>query len=131
MTSPQPQKLVTVAEMQALEKAADAAGHSYATMMEMAGRAVAEFILAQDELTAHQTNHLQPVLVLVGPGNNGGDGLVCARYLYEAGVPVRVYLWKRRTAPADDYENHYQRLTALGALTAHADDDPDFATLQA
>ncbi|MCB0058949.1 MAG: hypothetical protein KDE45_18055, partial [Caldilineaceae bacterium] len=73
MTSPQPQKLVTVAEMQALEKAADAAGHSYATMMEMAGRAVAEFILAQDELTAHQTNHLQPVLVLVGPGNNGGD----------------------------------------------------------
>jgi len=131
LTSPQPQKLVTVAEMQALEKTADAAGHSYATMMEMAGRAVAEFILAQDELTAHQTNRLQPVLVLVGPGNNGGDGLVCARYLYEAGVPVRIYLWKRRTAPADDYENHYQRLTALGALTAHADDDPDFATLQA
>ncbi len=115
-------KLVTVAEMQALEQAADAAGHSYATMMEIAGRAVAEHIVAQNEAS-------QPALVLVGPGNNGGDGLVCARVLHEAGVPVRVYLWKRRTAPVDDYEGHYQKLVNLGVTTFHADEDPDFATL--
>jgi NAD(P)H-hydrate epimerase len=116
-------KLVTVAEMQALEKAADAAGHRYATMMEIAGRAVADLILAQ-------TGARRPVLVLAGPGNNGGDGLVCARYLHEAGVPVRAYLWKRRTTPADDYEGHYQKVIHLGIPTAHTDDDPDFVTLQ-
>ena len=37
-------KLVTVQEMQQLEKAADAAGHAYDTMMELAGQAVAELI---------------------------------------------------------------------------------------
>ncbi len=116
-------KLVTVAEMQALERAADAAGHSYATMMEIAGRAVADLIVAQSGLQ-------RPALVLVGPGNNGGDGLVCARYLHEAGLPVRVYLWKRRTAPADDYEGHYQKLVKLGVAPVHVDEDPEFATLR-
>lgn len=116
--------------MQALEKAADAAGHRYAAMMEIAGRAVAEFILTHEPLTIAFRHRSHSVLVLVGPGNNGGDGLVCARYLHEAGVPVSVYLWKRRTAPADDYENHYQKLVTLGVATAHADNDPDFAILR-
>ena len=116
-------KLVTVAEMAALEKAADAAGHSYATMMEMAGRGVAECILLR---------YPNPglVTVLVGPGNNGGDGLVCARYLREAGVPVRVYLWRRSTAVDQDYQQHYAKAVALGVPAVHVDADPDFATLR-
>ncbi|MCE7989841.1 MAG: NAD(P)H-hydrate dehydratase [Caldilinea sp. CFX5] len=116
-------RLVTVAEMAALEKAADATGHSYATMMEMAGRGVAEQLLLR---------YPNPglVTVLVGPGNNGGDGLVCARYLREAGVPVRVYLWKRSTAAEQDYQQHYAKVVALGVPTAHTDDDPNFATLR-
>ncbi|MEZ4860836.1 MAG: NAD(P)H-hydrate dehydratase [Caldilineaceae bacterium] len=109
-------KIVTVAEMQALERAADAAGHSYATMMELAGRSVAQTILARQQ-------PLDTVLVLVGPGNNGGDGLVCARYLHHAGVNVRVYLWKRRTDSEHDYEQHYSRVVNLGVPTAHMDDD--------
>ncbi|MCX6048791.1 MAG: NAD(P)H-hydrate dehydratase [Chloroflexi bacterium] len=117
-------KLVSVAEMQAIEKAADAAGHSYATMMETAGQACADFVLAH--VAAAHT-----VLVLVGPGNNGGDGLVCARYLQQAGTAVRVYLWKRQTAPAHDYEQHFAKLTALGVTTLHADEDPDFQQLRA
>ena len=117
-------KLVTVAEMAALEKAADAAGHSYATMMELAGRGVAESILVRYA-------NLGLVTVLTGPGNNGGDGLVCARYLHEAGVPVRVYLWKRRTEPEHDDQQHDAKLNALSIPTAHADDDSDFATLRA
>ena len=115
-------KLVTVAEMAALEKQADAAGHSYATMMEVAGRGVAQCILSR------YTN-LGLVTVLVGPGNNGGDGVVCARYLHEAGVPVRVYLWKRRTEPDQDYQQHYAKLRTLAISSAHADDDGNFATL--
>lgn len=116
-------KLVTVAEMQALEKEADAAGHSYAMMMELAGRGVAQSIVACYP-------NLGAVTLLVGPGNNGGDGLVCARYLQEAGVPVRVYLWKRRTAAEHDYQQHYAKVVALGIPTAHVDEDDDLAILQ-
>lgn len=116
-------KLVSVAEMAALEQRADASGHAYATMMEIAGAGVAQ-----------QLTLLRPVpknvLVLVGPGNNGGDGLVCARYLQQAGIAVRVYLWQRRTASEHDYENHYAKLVDLGVTTAHADNDSGFTTLR-
>jgi len=116
-------KLVSVTEMQAIEKAADAAGYTYATMMELAGQAVANFVTDR-ALTAGA------ILVLVGPGNNGGDGLVCARYLHQAGAAVRVYLWQRRTDPEHDYEQHFAKLVALGVTAAHADDDPSFAQLR-
>jgi NAD(P)H-hydrate epimerase len=87
-------KLVTVEEMRDLEQRADAAGHSYATMMENAGRAVAEAIQERMQVRSKR------VLVLVGPGNNGGDGLVAARYLSKAGAQIICYLWKPR--PSDD-----------------------------
>lgn len=119
---PAKQRIVTVAEMQALERAADIGGHSYAAMMELAGRAVAEAILERYGRVS--------CLVLAGPGNNGGDGLVCARHLHKAGAAVRVYLWKRATDPERDYEGHYARLQALGVPTAHADADPSFETLR-
>lgn len=128
VTMAEPTKIVTVAEMQALEKAADGAGHSYATMMELAGRGVAEKVIAAGIAQAQAMD--QHAVILVGPGNNGGDGLVCARYLHGAGFSVRVYLWKRKTDRADDYEGHYQKLTTLGVTTAHADDDPHFALLR-
>jgi ADP-dependent NAD(P)H-hydrate dehydratase / NAD(P)H-hydrate epimerase len=118
-------RIVTVAAMQALERAADAGGHSYAAMMEQAGTTVAQEILAR-----HAPLLPRP-LVLVGPGNNGGDGLVCARVLAEAGAPVRVYLWQRRTEPDHDYEGHYAGALRAGAEAAHADADLGLATLRA
>lgn len=84
-------KVVTVAEMQELERRADAAGVSFAQMMEWAGRAVA------DEIARRWEPRGLKVLVLVGPGNNGGDGLVAARSLHDKGVAVWVYLWRRDT----------------------------------
>ena len=83
-------KLVTVAEMKRLEQAADAKGHSFAEMMEQAGRAVALEIAKQTPVKG------KIVLVLVGPGNNGGDGLVAARYLKEAGAQIVCYMLKPR-----------------------------------
>ena len=82
--------IVTTQQMQAAEKAANGAGLTYDQMMEKAGHAVAEAIEAEFEIAGVR------VLVLVGPGNNGGDGLVVARYLAQMGAIVSVYVWKRK-----------------------------------
>lgn len=83
--------IVSTQQMQAAEKAADASGLTYDQMMENAGHAVAKAVEAQFDLAGVR------VLVLVGPGNNGGDGLVVARYLAQMGAIVSVYVWKRNT----------------------------------
>lgn len=88
-------KVFSVAEMIAAEKKADELGVSYAQMMETAGRGVAEAILARYPVAG------KSVLVLVGPGNNGGDGLVAGRYLAEAGADVAFYLTKMRNPETD------------------------------
>lgn len=80
-------KIVSVAEMRAIEEAADKAGHSYAAMMDLAGRGLAEQIPYSGA----------SILILVGPGNNGGDGLVAAKYLAsEVGANVTAYLLETR-----------------------------------
>jgi NAD(P)H-hydrate epimerase len=117
-------KIVSVTEMQRLEEQSNANGLSYAEMMESAGEAVADAIAGEFPF-AEETS----VLVLAGPGNNGGDGLVCARYLNEMGYPVRVYLWKRRTDPEHDYEDHFARLAALGVESVRYDEDEDLTLL--
>jgi hydroxyethylthiazole kinase-like uncharacterized protein yjeF len=88
-------KLVTAAEMRSLEEDAAAAGRPPALLMENAGRAVAEAI--RDRLRGARARR---IVVLVGPGNNGGDGLVAARYLYDFGAEVCVLLLAAR--PPDD-----------------------------
>ncbi|HLO17566.1 MAG TPA: NAD(P)H-hydrate epimerase, partial [Anaerolineales bacterium] len=84
-------KLVTVSQMQAIEKEADASGLTYAQMMENAGQGLADIILGlyvgEAELTA---------VGLVGPGNNGGDTLVALSALAAQGWKTRVYLVKRK-----------------------------------
>jgi hydroxyethylthiazole kinase-like uncharacterized protein yjeF len=123
-------KVVTTEEMRRIERETDAAGISYATMMENAGRAVAEacppFIPPnfRGEKRGGVTD--RRILVLVGPGNNGGDGLVAGRYLHDAGVYVTFYVWKRRV---EDDEN-YRLATERDIPVVWAEEDDGFATLR-
>lgn len=107
-------KVFSIAEMVAAERAAAAAGHLYAAMMEIAGRRVAEAVQERFDVAG------RPVLVLVGPGNNGGDGLVAGRYLAEAGAQVSFYLAKPRDENTDE---NLARVQALGLEVVVADDD--------
>ena len=74
--------ILTAAAMRAAEQRAIDGGTSVEVLMERAGAALAE--------AAYRFAGPQPVLVLAGPGNNGGDGLIAARHLAERGVTVRV-----------------------------------------
>jgi hydroxyethylthiazole kinase-like uncharacterized protein yjeF len=112
-------KITTTEQMREIEEAADSQGLTYATMMENAGRSVAEEI--QDRFGAAGKS----VLVLVGPGNNGGDGLVAARYLHQDGAQLQLYLWKRKL---EDDENF--RLTQESDIPyTMADRDTKLRTL--
>ncbi|NJL92711.1 MAG: hypothetical protein HC915_02745 [Anaerolineae bacterium] len=90
-------KIVTTEQMRAIETAADAGGHPYAAMMDLAGQAIAERVMLR-LATDFNTKTEARVLLLVGPGNNGGDGLVAARYLKEnyPAAHVSCYLLKPR-----------------------------------
>jgi hydroxyethylthiazole kinase-like uncharacterized protein yjeF len=75
-------EIITVEQMRAIDTGSAAAGVQTRTLMENAGRAVANAIIAR--FTPRHT------AVLCGPGNNGGDGWAAARFLFERGWPVWV-----------------------------------------
>lgn len=60
-------------------------GFSVDQLMELAGLSVAHALAAEYPVATHPR-----VLVLAGPGNNGGDGLVAARHLHHLGYSLEV-----------------------------------------
>jgi len=97
-------KIVTADQMQGIENQAVARGISLEMLMENAGRAVAT-----------QVSQVLPsvigkrVLVLVGPGNNGGDGLVAGRYLRDWGAKVDICLCAPRAQNDKNLKSAIQR----------------------
>lgn len=87
-------------------------------LMEHAGRAAADLVL-------HGTSTIERVLVLVGPGNNGGDGLVCARELQLAGLDVSIC----RIGESMDFSNVDLIVDALFGIGLARDLEGDAAAL--
>ena len=94
-------ELLTVADMAEADRLAVEAGMPSLTLMENAGKAVAEVIEASYAPAA--------VAVLCGPGNNGGDGYVAARHLKSRGWNVWVESLADPAAQKGDAAEMFQR----------------------
>ncbi len=88
-------KILTAEQTRQIDQECIKAGIPISLLMENAGRAVAE-----ETVKYLGDIRKQNILCLIGAGNNGGDGLVAARYLQEQGAMVTVYLCSGR--PEDD-----------------------------
>lgn len=113
-------KVVTSEQMREIDRNAASIGVTTEILMENAGRAVAEEArkLVGSVIGKH-------VLVLVGPGNNGGDGLVAGRYLEDWGAEVTIYLCSQR--PADD--KNLALAKGRGIPVIQIDQDESFGSL--
>ena len=104
-------RVVTGEGAAARDAAAINAGVSSRTLMHQAGTAAAEVLLRRlgDALGGG-------VLVMTGPGNNGGDGWVLAGHLADHGIPVRVHeVVESRTGDAFKARTETIRRVSLGA----------------
>ncbi|HEY77630.1 MAG TPA: NAD(P)H-hydrate dehydratase [Dehalococcoidia bacterium] len=109
-------KVLTAEQTRQIDKQCADLGLPTEVLMENAGRAVAEEVArilgAVDK---------QDIIVLIGPGNNGGDGLVAARYLHERGARVSLYLCHRR--PPNDSNLMLVRERVITEIDAAQDED--------
>lgn len=115
-------KILSVEQVRAVEAAADASGLTYDRMMQNAGRAVAERVL---KLAAGREDIR--VTVLVGSGNNGGDGLVAGCIIaQQSTAQVRFYLLKTR----DENDANFKAVRDAGLFIALAENDHDYRVLR-
>ncbi len=98
--------IVSSSQMKAVEEKMFACGMTVEALMEKVGLEMKNWLLHNSRLLIHG------VLVLVGPGNNGGDGLVLARELYLEGVQLT--LWCPFTIKKVLIAKHLAYCTAIG-----------------
>mmetsp|Transcript_22486 Transcript_22486/g.32832 ORF Transcript_22486/g.32832 Transcript_22486/m.32832 type:complete len:450 (-) Transcript_22486:241-1590(-) len=84
-------------------------GFSIDQLMELAGLSVAA---ATRDFIVKNTGKKKRVLIVCGPGNNGGDGLVAARHLYHFGMEPTILYMKQGKAPI--FENLVVQCKDLG-----------------
>jgi NAD(P)H-hydrate epimerase len=112
-------KLVTAEQMREMDRNA---GVPVPQLMENAGQAVAQEVwLLLGEVAE------RAIVVLVGPGNNGGDGLVAARHLHDWGSKVGVYMLKPRDAKQDDV---YRQVVERNIPVKTVEEDKGFQALE-
>jgi NAD(P)H-hydrate epimerase len=113
-------KVVTAEEMRQIDSTADGLGIKTEFLMENAGRSVAE------ETRKNLGRVIgKQILVVIGPGNNGGDGLVAARYLADWGADVGLYLCSKRQSG----DKNLILTQEHDIYTIKAEEDKDFEVL--
>ncbi len=117
-------RVVYPREMSALDRAAIEGGIPSLELMESAGRAVADN--AMDMLNVCTAKN---IVVVVGKGNNGGDGFVAARYLTSWGASLKVYLLAGPEGLSPDAGINYERFSREGGETILG--EPDAGSLAA
>ncbi len=101
-------KVVTASEMRGIDRTTiEDIGIPSMVLMERAGISVVKRIIEKFPV-------IQPVAVLSGGGNNGGDGLVIARELQRAGYNVKVFLLSPEDRLSKDCRNQYEIVKKLG-----------------
>ncbi|MCB9841246.1 MAG: NAD(P)H-hydrate epimerase [Phycisphaeraceae bacterium] len=103
---------LSVAQSRRIDEIAAAWGLATMVLMENAGRAMAEAAVR-----AGEARGLESVVVVAGPGNNGGDGLVAARWLINAGREVAVvHLAERSGGDAAVHRGVLERMGVPGVV---------------
>lgn len=103
-----PMRSISVSQAQAFDRyAQEELGIPSIILMENAGRSVAEEALKM-------LRNKKRVAVVCGVGNNGGDGLVAARHLLNAGVKVKVYLIGKISKLKPDPKLNLEILVRMG-----------------
>ncbi|MBU1147057.1 MAG: bifunctional ADP-dependent NAD(P)H-hydrate dehydratase/NAD(P)H-hydrate epimerase, partial [Candidatus Omnitrophica bacterium] len=82
-------KIVTVREMCDMEEAVSVNGISKALLMENAGKEISAQLLKRYPGSLGKKR----ICIICGKGNNGGDGLVTARYLLKSGVAADILIF--------------------------------------
>ncbi len=116
-------KILTADEMRRVEQKCVQSGITTDILMENAGRAVAE----QTRIILGNIEY-KNIVLLIGPGNNGGDGLVAARYLHDWGAKITVFLLGERRKDDNNLKlirergiTLYDNPEKLGGLLASTD----------
>jgi len=118
--------LVTASQMAVLEEQLFASGLPVAALMEKAALAVSRRLLVGEGPAPAAIAPGQGVLVLVGPGHNGADGLVIARELHLAGVSVRIWCPYERLKPLNEAHRRHALWLGIPQLeSTPAPGDPD------
>lgn len=104
-------KVVTPTQMQEMDRRTIQAGITSVDLMEKAGVACVSMILAAEAAgRLHKKLKYAKIIVLCGPGNNGGDGLVIARHLAQVAVNVTVCLTEAEDKLSPDNAANLKRL---------------------
>ena len=110
-------KVAAVETMRTIEAAVDASVMSYEQMMLNAGHAAGKYL--QDRLEISEDTHFT---ILIGKGNNGGDGLALAHYLAQhTSARIRLYMLEARRQ--DD--KNFAAVVSDGLFIGLAADDGD------
>ncbi|GAB4324477.1 MAG: NAD(P)H-hydrate dehydratase [Candidatus Zixiibacteriota bacterium] len=112
-------RITTAAQMRSIDsRAIDGMGIPSLTLMENAGRAVAEII--RDEVCGGEVAGCR-IGIVCGRGNNGGDGFVVGRYLRSWDAHVTIYLVGTPDRLKGDAHVNYKRATSEGIVVTPID----------